>query len=103
MPRKPWHHQASRHERGYGSEWYRLRSVIMARDLYLCQPCKKAGIITPAKECDHIIPKAKGGTDDPANLQAICIPCHNAKTQDEAKAAQGSTYRIIGIDGWPLP
>ena len=24
----------------------------------------------------HIVPRAAGGTDDPANLIALCFPCH---------------------------
>lgn len=33
---------------------------------------------------DHIKPKAERGSDDEANLQSICKPCHDAKTQAEA-------------------
>jgi 5-methylcytosine-specific restriction protein A len=48
-------------------------------------------------EVDHITPKAKDGTDDPENLQAICIECHKAKTK-----AERSGKILIGDDGWPL-
>jgi 5-methylcytosine-specific restriction protein A len=34
---------------------------------------------------DHIINKQSGGTDDESNLQAICKPCHDQKTQREAR------------------
>lgn len=88
----------SRHTRGYGAAWDKLRKVIMARDSYLCQPCLAKGRPTPANAVDHITPKAKGGTDDPANLQAICHDCHEAKTTQE----NGGRIRIaIGDDGWP--
>lgn len=73
----------SRHERGYGTAWDKLRKRIMERDNYLCQPCKAKGRITGAKAVDHIEPKAKGGTDDPNNLQAICGPCHDDKTIED--------------------
>jgi len=95
----------SRHERGYGNDWLRLRKIAMERDLWLCQPCLDAGIATPAREVDHITPKAKGGTDDPDNLQAICIPCHAAKTAREGAKAQGKRTKHslqIGKDGWPV-
>ena len=36
-----------------------------------------------AKEVDHIITKAKGGTDDPDNLQSLCVQCHREKTARE--------------------
>lgn len=48
---------------------------------------------TPATEVDHIKPKAKGGTEDDDNLQAICHTCHVDKTQAEAAEAQGKTIR----------
>lgn len=110
MARRPsggWHGQAgSRHDRGYGSAWDRLRETILQRDDYLCQQCLRDGRLTPLKvrpydhAVDHIIPKAKGGTDDPDNLQSLCAPCHDAKTEadlDRRKARQ------VGPDGYPLP
>ncbi|WP_221899405.1 HNH endonuclease [Xanthomonas sp. GW] len=41
--------------------------------------------MTEATEVDHILNVAEGGTDDDANLQAICTDCHGAKTQAEAR------------------
>jgi 5-methylcytosine-specific restriction enzyme A len=79
----------------------------MDRDMWLCQPCRKQGRTTAAIQCDHITPKAKGGTDELDNLQAICQPCHQAKTDREAAEAQGRTLRPrVGFDGqgnpiWP--
>jgi 5-methylcytosine-specific restriction protein A len=104
MPRKPWHHATeSNTARGYGSQWRKLRASVMRRDKCLCQPCLKAGSVTPARECDHITPKSKGGTDDMANLQAICSQCHSDKTQQEAAEAQGRQMKVqIGLDGWPI-
>jgi 5-methylcytosine-specific restriction protein A len=40
--------------------------------------------VTLAREVDHITPKAEGGNDDEANLQALCSPCHAAKTKQES-------------------
>lgn len=94
----PWP-TTSRHERGYGRDWTKLRLRILARDLHLCQPCKRKGRATPATQVDHIVPKAKGGTDDEGNLQAICGPCHVAKTLIESG---GKAKQAIGADGWPL-
>ena len=70
--------------RGYGWQWQQLRLRILQRDLYMCQACKRAGRITPARDVDHRINKAAGGTDDPDNLQSLCKPCHEAKTDLEA-------------------
>lgn len=73
----------SRHERGYGVSWDKLRPVILKRDRYLCQECKRSGRAVPATTVDHIKPKARGGTDDHDNLESLCWPCHKAKTARE--------------------
>jgi 5-methylcytosine-specific restriction protein A len=55
--------------------------------------------VTPAHAVDHITPKAKGGTDDLHNLQAICRACHLDKTlRDNGRRVK----RRIGVDGWPI-
>lgn len=81
--------RGSRHKRGYGASWDRLRKQILSRDKGLCQVCLAAGKYRPASQVDHIRPKAHGGTDAEANLQAICTACHQAKTAAEAGAAKG--------------
>ena len=94
MPAKPWHHATqSRHARGYGAEWVKLRKIIIARDNGLCQPCYRQGRPTPFDAVDHIKPKAQGGTDDRDNLECVCGPCHAAKTQAEAAAALGQAIK----------
>ena len=92
--------KVSRHLRGYGSEWSKLRLQILERDSYLCQTCMRANRVTPANTVDHIKPKAQKGTDDPINLESICDPCHKVKTAKET----GKTIKIkteTGLDGWP--
>ena len=94
MTRKPWHHSTeSRHARGYDSRWVKTRARILERDMHLCQVCLAQGRATPATEVDHVTPKSLGGTDEPENLSAICSPCHQAKTQAEAAAAQGHSIK----------
>jgi 5-methylcytosine-specific restriction protein A len=84
-----WTGKGSRHKRGYGAQWVKLREFILRRDRYLCQACLKDNRYTEATHVDHITPKAKGGTDDDDNLQSLCRPCHEAKTTREAAEAQG--------------
>ena len=79
---------SSRHEAGYGHAWDKLRLTILTRDRYLCQPCLKLGVMTMAKQVDHIVNKANGGTNHPTNLQAICFDCHKKKTQKESSSAR---------------
>lgn len=87
--------RGSRHERGYGSKWDRLRKLILARDKGLCQQCRRDGRLTPVGDkpfsayVDHIVPKAEGGTDDDENLQTLCRPCHKAKTDTEKNRGRG--------------
>ncbi|KQQ93637.1 HNH endonuclease [Massilia sp. Leaf139] len=99
----------SRHERGYGTAWVKLRTRIMERDCGLCQVCKKDGRVTVAYAVDHIVSKANAArlrwtseqVDHPSNLQAICRPCHDVKTQEEQGKAKHKPVRI-GIDGFPI-
>jgi 5-methylcytosine-specific restriction protein A len=91
----------SRHARGYGAAWVKLRAIILKRDGYLCVPCKGKGRVSNATSVDHIKPKAKGGTDDPANLQSICSKCREAKDAADRGASLKPKVRI-GEDGWPV-
>jgi len=75
--------RGNRHVRGYGSVWEKIRMRVLRRDSGLCQPCLQAGRVTSGSSVDHIVPKARGGTDRDENLQAICKTCHAAKTARE--------------------
>lgn len=66
-----------------GRPWRRRRAEILLRDQYTCKVCD---LTTNQLEVDHIVNLAQGGSDDDDNLQAICIPCHKAKTAREATA-----------------
>ena len=62
--------------------WRILRRHILDQQP-ICQHCDR----TLATEVDHIQPIEHGGQPyDPANLQALCTPCHSAKTQAELHA-----------------
>lgn len=93
--------RTSRHERGYGAAWDRLRLVVLRRDCGLCRcaECQRLGRLRVATEVDHRIPKAKGGTDALDNLCAINRDCHRDKSLRE----KGMTPKPqIGIDGYPI-
>lgn len=95
-----WDHKLSRHQRGYGYEWTKLRSVALKRDSYTCIPCQTKRRTTPATQVDHIKPKAQGGTDDLDNLQSICDDCHKAKTAEET--ANGAPKLLYDGQGFPI-
>jgi 5-methylcytosine-specific restriction protein A len=106
MTRRAWDHGGkSRHERGYGTAWERLRKVILQRDRHLCQLCYAAEPrrVRAGTHVDHILAKANGGTDDPANLQTVCASCHSLKTiHDQGKNPRLRKRRATGADGWPI-
>ena len=51
----------------------------------LCAECRKRGIVILAQELDHIVPvhRAPEKFWTKANWQALCKPCHEAKTRQE--------------------
>ncbi len=93
--------KTSRQSRGYDARWDRLRVVILQRDSYLCQVClhAKPSRITAAAAVDHIVCKARNGTDDPSNLRAICRACHLKKTLFDSGKKR---WPRIGLSGWPI-
>jgi 5-methylcytosine-specific restriction endonuclease McrA len=58
------------------TQWKKLRMRILQRDGFECYWCG-----AEANTCDHVIPVARGGTDDPENLVAACKRC-NFSRQD---------------------
>lgn len=90
---KAWDHNGkSRHERGYGSVWVKIRRQALERDQHKCVLCLSEGVHTPATEVDHIIPKAIGGDDSLSNLQSICKAHHKEKTAAESSTGR---HRVI--------
>lgn len=75
--------RGTRHQRGYGSAWDKIRNRILQRDGGVCQPCLRHGIVHMGHAVDHIVPRERGGTDDDCNLQVICRQVHQAKTDAE--------------------
>lgn len=56
------------------TQWKKLRLVILQRDGYECYYCGQ-----DANTVDHLIPVAKGGSDDRENLVAACKRCNFSK------------------------
>ena len=48
-----------------------------------CESCGWKPPTIKVLEVDHIVAKADGGTDDPANLRTLCPNCHRLKTLAE--------------------
>ncbi len=73
---------------GYGSEWRKLRDARIAAEP-LCRHCQARGLVTPAVEVDHILPRALGGKDEWDNTQSLCKPCHQDKTRQDIRRING--------------
>ena len=68
-------------ERGYDEDWQALRRSHLREEPH-CRACAEAGKVRQAVIVDHIKPVATHPDLrlEPSNLQSLCIPCHNAKT-----------------------
>jgi ATP adenylyltransferase len=75
-----WQHR--RQSLGYISGT--LRYDVLKRSAFHCELCGISADIK-ALEVDHIIPRNRGGSDDPSNLQALCYSC-NAMKRDRDDA-----------------
>lgn len=97
--------RGSRHERGYGYAWDKLRLQILKRDSHLCQcpQCMGGEVrVMVATQVDHIKPKAQGGDDSPDNLRAVSAECHRRITLEQ-QGKKPKPRVEIGVDGYPLP
>lgn len=82
--------------------WGGLTGRIHTRDRNTCRLCGGGGLVASCMQrefvdtagnfhpaltrlvsqfqVDHILPVHDGGTDDPANLRLLCVPCHKLVT-----------------------
>jgi len=57
------------------------KKICAAAQGWRCATCKE--LLPASFQVDHKLALADGGTDDPANLQALCGTCHAEKTLRE--------------------
>lgn len=98
------HRDYGRARRGFDEElgfyssaaWRSTRAAVL-RDQPLCRACQGLGRFVPAGVVDHVRPIKEGGQRfDMANLQPLCVPCHNRKTAREtARAAARDAARPL--------
>jgi 5-methylcytosine-specific restriction endonuclease McrA len=82
--------RASTTARGYGWRWQRLAALVLARDRRICHYC--GGYATTV---DHVVPKARGGSDTWENLVAACRSCNTSKHDRDAPKAQPEAAATI--------
>ena len=65
--------------------WQRVQANYMRQAHFLCERCKKKGLMIPAKIVHHKEHLAQGDLKNPEklysfdNLEALCLDCHNAE------------------------
>ena len=59
------------------NEWWPLRSFVLRRDGLVCIYCEETDTQFTA---DHVVPLSRGGSNNPDNLVACCIPCNSSKS-----------------------
>ena len=72
----------------HGSKWLRRREMILRRDGYRCQRCKRYGRIVQATTVHHVkhLEDRPDLAYDPENLISVCQACHNALHPEKAAA-----------------
>ena len=53
-----------------------VRYDVLKRDEGRCVLCGASGRDGVRLEVDHIVPRSKGGSNEPVNLQTLCAPCN---------------------------
>jgi 5-methylcytosine-specific restriction protein A len=75
-------------------DWHRRRAIAKREAAGQCQAVTDGTRCqAPGTDCDHI---DRHGGDDVSNLQWLCRPHHNVKTQGESQAAKLSRRRVVG-------
>lgn len=69
-------------------QWSTLRKAVLERDCHQCNLCG-----AHATHVDHRHNQRAGGNNHPDNLQALCLPCHRAKTAREGAGARSVKMR----------
>ncbi len=64
--------------RGYGAEWRKLSEQVTKGKTH-CPRCGEPYTTGNPATADHVIPKARGGTDELSNLVDCCRRCNSAR------------------------
>jgi 5-methylcytosine-specific restriction endonuclease McrA len=75
----------------YSHAYRKARQAVLKRDGYRCRYCG-----APATTVDHVVPRSRGGSDDPTNLVAACARCNRAKGAGRDPGAKGGGSSFEG-------
>jgi len=76
------------------------RFDILKRDDYRCRICGTHADENVRLEVDHIVPRAKGGTNDSSNLWTLCWACNNGKSDTDLYDAGGQGNETGLFPAW---
>jgi len=65
-------------QRGYGSEWRRVSAAVIAATS-LCHWCGEPATADDPFTADHLVPRARGGTNDRSNLVGAHRSCNSRR------------------------
>ncbi len=65
-----------------------LRYEVLKHARFRCELCGVSADVR-ALEVDHIVPRSRGETDDPDNLQALCYRCNSMKRDRDTADFRG--------------
>ena len=71
----------------------KLRFEILTRDGYACVYCGRDRSEVKL-EVDHVIPKSKGGSNDPVNLVSACFDCNRSKSNSLISKAKTADFCV---------
>ncbi len=75
-----WDEDVVDYQKGPNSGFENRKKAVLWRDKYICQYCGLNCIkASEIAEVDHVIPRARGGTNAWRNLVCACRPCNQAK------------------------
>lgn len=89
---KPAWVQKAKYKRVSGRKLQQQRHDLFSREPF-CRTCRGNGHLILATIRDHIKPLAEGGTDTDDNVQPLCQPCSDAKTEQERKRGVGRSHQ----------
>ena len=70
-----WHCDPKPQRHAWNLKWKNIRKQVFERDPHKCKQCGSTDNLV----IDHLIPLARGGTNDLDNLQILCKSCNRKK------------------------
>lgn len=77
-----------------------VRRMVLLRDGFMCQWCKRHVREGVFFEVDHIVPWSAGGTNATDNLRTLCRDCNQLRSNRRTDADTASALLIVGSCPW---